>query len=398
MEKVKVNDPVGSPWISQERDRDRASPRGIVLLVLLLVLVAVALLSLEYQGRSDVELACGRNMVLRLQMDAMAESGLEHAKGLILHPQEITQEYWTGDLGQQLAAGSGDYYDVNVAKLSECNYRIISTAYRLQRGERIGCTTLKAELRLDPCIAYWQGTDAVIPSQVHVTGDVYCGGGLTIHGTVDGDVFAATTISGSGSIRGHRQEFVQAAPVAWPGLSPTDFESCYFLGTSRYRVGTLDNEVLRDVRLRPTSTNPGGVYYGDGDLDLKGRIEIDGMLVVRNDLILAEHCEVVIRAVKNFPALLVGRDLKMGADRQHLRLEGLAQIGRSIRMGNGEGNALRISGALCLAAGTVEETTGCELRIVAAPNKAAILIWQAPQSPRQWSPAGGAFFKYIERH
>ena len=86
---------------------------GAALLVVLFVVMAITILSLGYLSRSDVELACGANMALWSQMSYLAESGLEHAKGLILNPQEISAEYWTGDTAQQIDAGN-DYYDVVV--------------------------------------------------------------------------------------------------------------------------------------------------------------------------------------------------------------------------------------------------------------------------------------------
>ena len=94
--------------------------------MVLFIVMVITVLSLGFLSRSDVELACGRNMVLRTQMDYLAESGLEHARGLILNPQDVAAEYWTGAAGQQLVAGSDDYYDVEVIRDSNdyCNYII----------------------------------------------------------------------------------------------------------------------------------------------------------------------------------------------------------------------------------------------------------------------------------
>ncbi len=131
---------------------------------------------------------------------------------------------------------------------------------------------------------------------------------------------------------------------------------------------------------------------------MKGHVKINGMLVVKHDLILEDECDVVIEAVKNFPALLVGNDVQMSGKDQHLHIDGLVQVGHSINMGNGTGNTIEIAGALCLVAGGVEETAGCVLAINIAPSKAAIQVWQSPGTSKRWSPAGGAFFKHIERH
>ena len=69
---------------SSLRKSDRS---GAALLVVLFIIMAVTVLSLGFLVQSDVELACGQNMILRTQMDYTAESGIEHGKGLILIPR-----------------------------------------------------------------------------------------------------------------------------------------------------------------------------------------------------------------------------------------------------------------------------------------------------------------------
>jgi hypothetical protein len=382
---------------TRERQRKPIVPTGFVLPLVLILVMAIAVLSMGYLWRSDLELAYGRNMVLRTQMDSLAQSGLEHAKGLILNPQDVPSEYWTGSLRQQIIPESDDYYDVNVVRLSECNYQIVSTAYRLQGDELIGYAALKAELRLDPCIAYWQRGNTVIPPQASIRGDVYCGGKLAVQGTIDGDVFAAVTIDVAGGVSGQRHPFVVSAPVVSPELVPADFASHYYIERRAYVVDVIGTDVLCDVQLQPTAQNPAGIHYCSGPLRLKKRVEIHGMLVVEQDLVLEDECDVVVKAVKNFPALVAGHDIKMRGVGQHLRIDGLAQIGHCIDMGNGAGNTIQITGALCTLAEGVKQTTGCELAVKAGPDKAAIQVWPAPGVSKRWSPTAGAFFKSITR-
>ena len=171
--------------------------RGAVLLVVLGIVMFITIIALSFLSRSDGELAYGNNMLLRESTDYLAESGLEHARGLILNPQEVSGEYWSGTTGQQIETGNY-YYDVVVSpnetysdSTQWCNYEIVCQAYRLNGTERTAQSNLEALLRLDPCIAYWSNTssDRVIPSVMTVKGDVYCGDDLTVSGTVNGDVF-----------------------------------------------------------------------------------------------------------------------------------------------------------------------------------------------------------------
>jgi len=197
---------------------------GVALLVVLFIVMAITILSLGFVTRSDVELSCGQNMLLKTQMDYLAESGLEHARGLILNPQDVDDPvytYWRGSTSLQLTSGS-DYYDVVVVRDENdfCNYTIDCDAYRLDGTEKISLSRLRAELRLDPCIAYWWvGSNTTISSSMIINGDVYCGNNLINNGTIDGDVFAVGTIGGNGTAAGRQNESVtQSYPVAWPGL------------------------------------------------------------------------------------------------------------------------------------------------------------------------------------
>ncbi|MHC4679209.1 MAG: hypothetical protein ACYTEK_10970, partial [Planctomycetota bacterium] len=146
---------------------------GAALLVVLFIVMAITITALGFVSQSDVELACGQNMVMRAQMDYLAESGLEHARGLILNPQDVgpPDEYWKGGTNLQLSSGS-DFYEVRVDRDAGdfCNYIIDCNAYREKGAERIGLSRLHAELRLDPCIAYWAGSDTTVWPQMTING------------------------------------------------------------------------------------------------------------------------------------------------------------------------------------------------------------------------------------
>ena len=143
--------------------RNTTDRRGVALLVVLFIVMAITVLSLGFLSRSDVELACGQNMILRAQMDYLAESGLEHARGLLVNPPDPNLGYWAGADGLQIVENSNDYYNVDVIQLplvdpcdpNVCDYEITSTAYRDKNGVRVGESILKAELHIDPNTAYW---------------------------------------------------------------------------------------------------------------------------------------------------------------------------------------------------------------------------------------------------
>ena len=333
------------------------------MLIVLFVVMAITVLSLGFISRSDVELACGKNMILRTQMDHLAESGLEHAKGLILSPQDVDTEYWQGDVRQQLVAGGNDYYDVNVVKLAECNYKITCTAYKEKGGERVGRSGLIAQLRLDPCIAFWTGADTTVWQRITVNGDVCCNGVLTNDGVINGDVFANVL---NGSIAGRQKGLVDLS-LEWPGVTVGDF-------TSRYSVQPIGSS-LSGVTYGPY--NPVRVcYYNAGDVELAGNVQINGMLVVEGNLIIRGGGN-VITAAKNLPALLATGDLTIESGGV-LNIDGLAIVGGQVRVSGGAGD-VSIVGGLFTGDGIAETATD------SSGNNNVGVLYNGPS----WQPFGG---------
>jgi len=381
--------------------RDR---RGLALLVVLIIVMTITVLSLGFLSRSDVELACGENMILKTQMDYLAESALEHAKGLILNPQDVALEYWAGAAGQQLVAGSDDYYNVVVVRddPNYCNYFINGEAYRLKGAEQVGRSSLTAELRLDPVIAYWCGGSTAISDQTVINSDMYCGGIISGAGPIYGDAYAWDVVTAT-NVQGQRYEGVRPPPVPEPGLTYGDYKLSYRIGAQSYSVSALPPGTYSDLTLAPTVDNPAGIYYCSGNLTFTGNVNITGMLVVKGTLKIAEYSDVSITAVKNFPALLANFGLTFidsgdpndaGA---RLSITGLAQMGSTIDMGNLAGSHMEVFGALVSQSSGIINTSGCTVNITAAPDKSAIERWPAADTPVRWTPAAGAFFKGIER-
>jgi len=391
--------------ISMSAKKYKTSRQGAALLVVLFIVMVITIVSLGFLSRSDVELACGQNMILRTQMDYLVESGLEHARGLILNPQDVVSEYFTGATGQQLVAGSDDYYDFEVVRddsepTNRCNYIIDCNSYRLRNGEKIGRSSIRGELRLDPCIAYWAGSDTVISGQITINGDVYCNGNLANNGSIGGDVFASGTITGA-NIEGQRNELVAQAPVDWPGLVSSDFGPTYCIGSTSYLAEIVDANVHPVGSFNPSAGNPAGIRYCNGDVELAGSVIIKGMLVVNGTLRVrgAEGLYNEISAVKNFPALLVSGEVVV-ENGAVLLINGLAQIGQRIAIDAETVNAnIVVIGGLYIANGGVDGITSSfvSVDVTAAPAIASIQIWPAAGIVKRWGPASGAFFRNIER-
>jgi len=382
--------------ISMNLKNGKKARSGIALLVVLFIVMAITILSLGFVSRSDVELACGQNMLFRTQMDYLAESGLEHARGLILNPQDIDGfEYWGGDTNMQLTLGN-DFYEVNVKRddaSDRCNYIIDCNSYRLDGTERIGLSRLQAELRLDPCIAYWVGSNTRVWSSMTINGDVHCGGNLINDGTINGDVFATGTISGT-NIEGQKK-IVTEAPVAWPNLISTDFGLTYNINSTTYSAEIVVDANHPAGLFFPTETNPAGIRYSNSDVNLPGNVTINGTLVVNGTLRISGMSNRII-AQKNFPALLVTGQVIM-EDGAYLVIQGLSQIGQGISIDAGATSAtINVLGGMYIALNGI--TSGLiSVNITAAPAIASIETWPDVSTSIRWKPMAGAFFRSIER-
>ena len=356
----------------KRRYQKQDARRGAALLIVLFIVMTITVLSLGFMSRCDTELACGQNMMLHAQIDSLAYSGLEQAKGLLLYPQDSAASaagYWEGASGQQLASGN-DYYDVSVAihtaadtdPAYRCTYDVNCESYRLKSGVKVGRSAIAAELRIDQCIAYWADTGSSIPSRMTVNGDVYCDGNLLNGGAINGDVFASAL---SGSASGQTKARSEVS-VAWPNVTLADF-------TSRYSVQTLAATV-GGVQYGPYT--PTKVCYYNGTLTLSGGAVIEGMLAVNGDLQVSGTGN-IITAGKNLPALYVRGDIII-QDNAELTVNGLAVVENRVKIRPSAGN-VNIYGGLFVENGVVETM------LDSSGNGNTVTLYNCPT----WQSSGG---------
>lgn len=379
--------------------RNKGNKKAVALLVVLFIVMAVTILSLGFLSKNDVELACGENMRIRTEMDYLTESGLEQAKGFILNPQDVSGEYWMGVSAQQLIAGSDDYYNVSVVKTGSYNYKINCTAYREKSGAQITRGKLAAELRLDPCFAYYQYSKKDLFGEVTINGDAYFCDDVKVYGQVWGDVYSKKTITkdDSGTIQGQQYQNNSAFEAYTPELYLWNFEMYYYIGSTMYSVEQIAAGTYADLQCSASASNPAGVFYCDGNLELTGNCSVNGMLSVKDDLRLREGCNLTITAVKNFPALLVGHDLSFEEDNCQLEITGLTQIDHHIDLKSKIGGVFNLIGTLYIFGDGIINTTNTSVTVTASQEKGSIQTWLDVNTPNRFSPAARAFFKSIER-
>jgi hypothetical protein len=299
-------------------------------------------------------------------MDHLSDSGLEHARGLILRPHDVPGTYWTGDTALQLSVSSRDFYDVNVARdpADYCTYTIESKAYRLLAAEEIAETTLQAELRLDPCIGVWSGAALVHRPDWSCVGDLYCAGAVTNLGAISGDVYAASM---TGAMGGQLEAPVDL-DLSWPAADPMDFVMMH--GAATVSPGTL----AAGTTLGPYT--PSRVSFCNGDLVLPGAVTIEDMLLVDGSLTI-EGADNTIRAAKSMPAVYVTGDLTIRSATS-LWIAGLVVVGGDMYI-RADCADLSIVGGLFVAGELVETATE------ASGSASDARVY----GRTDWSPSGG---------
>lgn len=134
----------------------------MVMLVVLFIVMTIAVVSSGFVARSDAELQCGRNYCLRNETDYLAWAGLEHARTLVISPENSDVSEAVSTYGTfQLDASSSQYYDLIINAPAETvaadpndpstyTYSIRAEAYDKVGGEVRARSVLDGTLFYDP--------------------------------------------------------------------------------------------------------------------------------------------------------------------------------------------------------------------------------------------------------
>ena len=234
-----------------------------------------------------------------------------------------------------------------------------------------------------------------------ITGDAYFGSSNTNYGDIYGDVYCAGTLTNGlyGDIQGQLYQNVSSAPINPPGILPADFSLVYYIGSDVYSVGQLvPGDYYTALTLSPNGSNPAGVYYCNGNITFLNTVNINGTLIVKDDLSIKGNGDVIIQAVKNFPALIIGGKLHIDAATVKLTTTGYTQVGDHIDMHNRLNSSITVNGALYILDDGIKNTLTAYLTVTGMPQKTGLAMWSSGGNLTRWSPAAGAFYKTIARN
>lgn len=375
--------------------------RGAALLIVLIVVMFTSIFAFSFISSSDSQLLIVKNLTEQSQVETCARAGLEHARSLIMRPwdaQLTGKTYWQGANSCQLNSGSNFFYDITVAQASSgntqsCSYEIVSSGYNSKANSRC---QFKAQLRLDPVVVLWVGDDWINSINTNVYGDVCVLGDIKGATNIDGDVYATGGID-LANVSGDENHSA-SAPILPMDIDVTDFSSSYYYGGNTYNVEQISTLKQDGLNLSASPSNPAGIFYCDGNLNLGSGNTINGTIFVRG------YCEIngsgnMINSLRNFPAIVVGDNLQFKTEGSSLTASGLVQIANGIEIDPSVDTfTLDITGCLALLnSGLTGVANSATITVRVDPAKSAIQLWSSSSSYENWTNVCGGYFKSIIR-
>jgi type II secretory pathway pseudopilin PulG len=131
--------------------------RGMAMLAVLFVVMAIAVIAMGFIARADMSLASGQNLCRRTQTEYTALAGLEHARALLLSPDNTTPlETWQDTV--QTETDTNVYYDLTIENPQVSGdpnspqylYPVQCQAYYQSGGQKRAASDINASILYTP--------------------------------------------------------------------------------------------------------------------------------------------------------------------------------------------------------------------------------------------------------
>lgn len=133
----------------------------MAMLVVLFIVMAIAVISSGFIARSDAAMLSGYNFSLRSETDALGWGGIEHARALVISPENTVPLTTWSQTGLQLDADSSLFYDLTIGNPattanadpnlpSTYVYPVRCSAYKQKGGRIMSRSILDGTLYFDP--------------------------------------------------------------------------------------------------------------------------------------------------------------------------------------------------------------------------------------------------------
>lgn len=325
----------------------RPHRRGMALLMVVSIIAVASLLGFAMLSSSALQAQMSSTLPQVAQADYLADSGIQYA----IHQLQQTaasDEVYTGGT-HSFDDPSRRRFIVTVTRRpgSTTLFDIVSRGEVLDSsGQVIAARTATATVRAWAELKYdhsaVMGGHATLNSDGYVRIDSLTANGkvtLNASNVVTG-VLAAPDYSGPAASAPNFQKITQFTQRVPRAADIRKFDQVpYLWSDGQYYWAQPVPAIwgqLYDCKLKPTPSNPAGVYYHVGALTLLGDVEIDGTLYVRNGNLRisgdGNRIDGTQSHSKGFPALVVEGDVQAASLRtvDRLRVDGVTWVNGSI--------------------------------------------------------------------
>ncbi len=362
---------------------------GFTLVIVLAVVAMAATLGYALLSGASLRTQAARNAMLASEAESVAESGMNLASYYLQYPARapITSgSYWTGGNAIGFGGSTSGTADVTVAVAGSSGATIYYDVTSTGRATS-GTTSLsrkitsRIEVNLGTQVKYGAtiAANTTIPASVTITGDIQSKGTVLNLGKIIGTVYCSLLTNAFGVIPAALSgSYASAGPIALPSASNLKDYRTYTLSGITYSAVNLNMTLVADgTTLGATASNPAGIYYVDGNLEIRNNVTITGTLVCRNGtLTINGSGSTVTPATNGFPGLVVKSNLILkGGGARDFRVAGVTWLGGTITSSGivTAANHLDFVGSVMFAgSGTVSTLFGGKVNITYDNTKVSV--------------------------
>lgn len=327
--------------------------------LVIMVMATAAVMGYAMLASNSLQGQVSHSGVQSIAAANLAESGVNLAMYYLQKPAKapsLTNGYWPGQSNITFGKAMSGSASVTVSKVANLTntYDVVSIGRAVGNDGSTVTRKITARVKVNYgySVSYAAGfnSSVQIPSMSTINGDLKTGGSLRMGllSTINGTVYYVTDLLGS-LLPSLSQKTSDAGEEFAPS-NPKDYKTYTYQGKT-YAAVEIAASSLSNTTLGPTPTNPGGVYYRNGSLQLNGNVTINGSLQVGSGLTI-KGSNNQISPRDGLPGLVVKNDLKMDGANRSITINGLTWVGSGITQNASIGASITINGSFLSPAST----------------------------------------------
>jgi hypothetical protein len=339
----------------------------MALMIVMVVIALAAVLGFAMVSAGSLQASATASLRYTATAEYVAESGAQAALYYIQNPSSspvaLVSGKYPGQTGMTFGGTVPGSADVTVSYAGAGKYTIVSKGYATTTN---GTTIAKTVTAVAQLVTKYQPTlaaqfdNSVYLNKATVTGNVEANGTVTVATALNSKIVGTargTARAGLGTIATW-QAWGAGESAAVPQYNDVkDYTGSYKILGHTYQAQLISATSLTGAIL-PTATdlltNPAGVYYTNGDLDLNAGNVIAGTLIVKGKLNV-KGVGNIITPLSGFPAVVAKNDIQFSGLLPSLTANGLVYTGSQLK-GGPAGSAFTVLGMFIATGSTPIDT------------------------------------------